>query len=431
LDLSRIHNDSTTVKACGKIPGTTLTGLSLKLGKSKDHRPDLKQIVYCLTISADGAVPIHYKTYPGNRTDDTTHIETWDTMKKLSGRSDFLYVADCKVCTDKQLSHITVQGGRVLTVMPETWKETKIFKGELRLKRKPKRIIWRREISVYEHETFSYFVGKYLTLKRGYTLHWICSSEKKKQDRQRREESLRKAEHKMMDLISKLNKRNLKTKKQILGKVNAILDSHRVNNFYKIDISEVKEQYIVQIGKGRPGPNTQYKTIVKTVYSLSWARIKKALSQEKNVDGIFPLLCTDKSLTAKEALIAYKYQPRLEKRFTQFKSIHNAAPLLFKKIERVEAIMFLFFLSLIIQAVIEREIRLKMKENDIDTLPVYPEDRLSCHPTTAKIFYKFEGISVYHLEKGAKVTKEFKDTLTKTHKKILELLQIPECQYWP
>jgi transposase len=315
--------------------------------------------------------------------------------------------------------------------MPETWKETKIFKDELRLKKKPKRIIWRREIAEHEHETFFCFVGKYLTLKRGYTLHWICSSEKKKQDQQRREESLRKAERKMMGVIDKLNKRNLKTKEQILGKVNAILDTHGVKNFYKIAISEVKEQYIVQIGKGRPGSNTKYKTIAKTVYSLSWARTERALSQEKNVDGIFPLLCTDKSLTAKGALIAYKYQPRLEKRFTQFKSIHNAAPLLFKKIERVEAIMFLFFLSLIIQAVIEREIRLKMKENDIDTLPVYPEDRLSYHPTTAKIFYKFEGLSVYHLKKGTKLIKEFKDSLTKAHKKILELLQIQECEYWP
>lgn len=83
------------------------------------------------------------------------------------------------------------------------------------------------------------------------------------------------------------------------------------------------------------------------------------LQQENNVDGIFPLLTTDNSLSAKEVLTSYKYQPRLEKRFTQFKSVHEAAPLLFKKIEQVEAIMFLFFLSLMIQAIIEREVRLQ------------------------------------------------------------------------
>lgn len=61
LDIDRIHNDSTTVKAYGKIPGKTITGLELLRGNSKDHRPDLKQLVFSLTISADGAVPIHYK----------------------------------------------------------------------------------------------------------------------------------------------------------------------------------------------------------------------------------------------------------------------------------------------------------------------------------------------------------------------------------
>ena len=60
------------------------------------------------------------------------------------------------------------------------------------------------------------------------------------------------------------------------------------------------------------------------------------------------------------------WESRLEKRFTQFKSVHEAAPLLFKKIERVEAIMFLFFLSLMTQAFIEREVRLNMKEQNIE-----------------------------------------------------------------
>jgi len=34
LDLSRVHNDSTTVKAYGRIPGLTKTGLKLAHGKS-------------------------------------------------------------------------------------------------------------------------------------------------------------------------------------------------------------------------------------------------------------------------------------------------------------------------------------------------------------------------------------------------------------
>ncbi|MCP4986606.1 MAG: hypothetical protein GY928_11290 [Colwellia sp.] len=86
-----------------KIPGKTRSGLKLEHGHSKDHRPDLKQILYSLTISADGAVPIHYKTYEGSRTDDTTHIETWNMLYKIIGNPSFLYVADSKVCTKKRM----------------------------------------------------------------------------------------------------------------------------------------------------------------------------------------------------------------------------------------------------------------------------------------------------------------------------------------
>lgn len=59
LDISQVHNDSTTVKAYGKIPGVTKNGLKMANGNSKEHRPDLKQLVFSLTISSDGAVPIH------------------------------------------------------------------------------------------------------------------------------------------------------------------------------------------------------------------------------------------------------------------------------------------------------------------------------------------------------------------------------------
>ena len=69
------------MKAYGEIPGRIKTGLKLARGKSKDYRPDLKQLVFTLSVSSDGAVPVHYKMYPGNRSDDTTHIETWKESK--------------------------------------------------------------------------------------------------------------------------------------------------------------------------------------------------------------------------------------------------------------------------------------------------------------------------------------------------------------
>ncbi len=234
----------------------------------------------------------------------------------------------------------------------------------------------------------------------------------------------------MTELLGKLNTRNLKTKEQIQQRVEKILQSQGVEAFYRMDIGEAKQQWTKQIGKGRPGKNTQYETIIETIYTLSWTRNKEALDREKKVDGIFPILCTDEAMTAKTALEAYKYQPRLEKRFCQLKSVHNVAPTLFKNVERVEAIMLLFYLALILQAVIEREVRQTMKAFDIEALSIYPEHRLAYHPTTAKIFERFQDISNYKIVEGDRVIKTYRDELTDLQKEILELLGMTEEDYW-
>ena len=173
LDLHRIHSDSTTVKASGAYRGKTASGFELKQGHSKDHRPDLKQLLFSLGLTADGAVPVHHKAYPGNRTDDKTHIETWNTLCTITADPHFLYVADAKLCTDEQLHYIVRHGGRAVTILPESWAEVAAFKNHLRASWHPKRAIWRRPRPEAEHEIahFSVFTGEHYTTKRRYRIH--------------------------------------------------------------------------------------------------------------------------------------------------------------------------------------------------------------------------------------------------------------------
>ena len=41
---------------------------------------------------------------------------------------------------------------------------------------------------------------------------------------------------------------------------------------------------------------------------------------------------------------------------------------------RIEPLLFFIFVALLVRALIEREIRLRMKTADLTTLPIYPED---------------------------------------------------------
>src|SRR5674476_826215 len=134
VDTSQLHNDSTSISVHGAYhdaDGTARAGKATPVithGHSKDHRPDLKQLVWILTVSADGAVPIAYRLADGNTVDDPTHIPTWHGLVALLGRVDFLYVADSKLCSRQAMGHIAGRGGRFVTVMPRSRREDKAFR---------------------------------------------------------------------------------------------------------------------------------------------------------------------------------------------------------------------------------------------------------------------------------------------------------------
>ena len=80
-------------------------------------------MLFVLTISADGAVPIAYRVKDGNTSDDTTHVPTWDELVSLVGAPGFLYVADSKLCSKEAMGHIASHDGRFVTVIPHGRKE--------------------------------------------------------------------------------------------------------------------------------------------------------------------------------------------------------------------------------------------------------------------------------------------------------------------
>ncbi len=99
LVLKELHQDTTTVTVSGEYadqPPVTDAQRPARItrGYNKDHRPDLKQLVYDRIVTADGAVPIRCNILDGNTADDTVHQQNWLALRDLLGHADFLYVAD-------------------------------------------------------------------------------------------------------------------------------------------------------------------------------------------------------------------------------------------------------------------------------------------------------------------------------------------------
>ena len=79
IGMDEFHNDSTTVTFSGRYldaDGGYRRGkksAAIAYGHNKDHRPDLKQLLWTLTVSSDGCVPVHYMAMDGNTDDTSTH----------------------------------------------------------------------------------------------------------------------------------------------------------------------------------------------------------------------------------------------------------------------------------------------------------------------------------------------------------------------
>ncbi|MBC2700538.1 MAG: hypothetical protein HF976_03845 [ANME-2 cluster archaeon] len=146
-------------------------------------------------------------------------------------------------------------------------------------------------------------------------------------------------------------------------------------------------------------------------------------------DGMFPLITNCEDISLKEILEKYKYQPKLEKRHEQFKTVYGVAPVLLKNITRVEALLFVFFIALLVQSLIEREIRLNMKKAGLESIPIYPEKRQCVSPTTDKVLNLFNNMQRHHLTDNGVLVKTFNPKLNDAQALVLDLLKIPQSVY--
>jgi len=119
--LDELHNDSTSitfsgayVRADGHQRFLGRPTLAITWGHNKDHRPDLKQLLFILTVTEDGGVLIHFRAADGNTTDVTTHRNTWEMLCQLAGRRDFRYVADCELVSTDNLRYIDQHHGHAI-----------------------------------------------------------------------------------------------------------------------------------------------------------------------------------------------------------------------------------------------------------------------------------------------------------------------------
>ena len=169
----------------------------------------------------------------------------------------------------------------------------------------------------------------------------------------------------------------------------------------------------------------------KTRYrvALDWTLVDAMVAFDRKSDGMYPLVTNDRNLTGAQILEAHKGQPRIEKRFSQLKCVHEIAPVFLKNEGRIEALFLLYFLGLLAQGLIERELRLGMEREGIPTLPLYPEERLCSKPTVEQVFRLFAHAERHELFAKGERVRTFSSPLTDLQRQVLALMRVPREAY--
>lgn len=447
ISLDELHNDSTTVSFHGSYEEAEQEGrvrgrpsLAITHGHSKDHRPDLKQLLYVLTVTDDGGVPIYFTSASGNTSDDTTHRQTWELLRQLVGHPGFLYVADCKLASSENLNYIARHQGRFITVLPRTRKEDQQFRQ--RLLRQPDAVSWQELFTETKERTcrgqrISEIIGRVSVCSQealsaeGYRLLWYHSTRKAEHDAHHRTRQLQRATRELSELRDRLQgaKTRFIERNKVEQAVAEILTSCQVESLLSIQIHEQDKASYRQARRGRPGQNTTYVKEVKKRFELSWTLETVRLAEEEACDGVFPLITNVTEMSAEEVLRAYKRQPIIEKRFSHLKTDFEVAPVYLKSVSRIQGLLAVYFFVLVVQTLLERELRQAMQRNQLKSLPLYPEDRACKQPTTRKLLDLFEGMQRHELTATGQDVEVLVTELSPLQRQILKLLGIPAGTY--
>ena len=440
VTLRQLHNDSTTITFHGNYSDAaeedTRGGrrtLAITWGHNKDHRPDLKQLVYILTLSDDGGVPVHFRAANGNTSDDQTHVDTWKLLCELAGRSDFLYVADSKLATAENMAYLHQHRGRFITVLPRTRGEDKDFRQSLREGKVSWRTIHEKIDPRDQQKVLDRFstTNEPVTSTEGYRLLWYHSTRKAELDALARANRIQRATRELDKLRQRLTSPRTRHRKRdkVAETVEEILKSREVRDWISVTIEERVQERYRQERRGRPTKDTRYTKEVSTRFDLNYQIDHARIAEDQRCDGVFPLVTNVLELSEKQLLLVYKRQPVIEKRFSQLKTDFRVAPVYLKDVSRIQSLLCVYFLVLLVEALLERELRQAMEREGLDSLPLYPEDRPCRRPTARRVIDLFSDIHRHTLHSDEEAPTVFVTELSALQRRILKLLGVPATKY--
>ena len=115
-----VHLDHTTLSLYGAYD--TDQEPTPARGHSKDHRPDLKQLVFGMSLHGAVGIPLTMGLHSGNTSDHTANRDHLSRLSALlPNPDDVTIVADCKLVDGETLGRISEAGFHFVSLVPKTF----------------------------------------------------------------------------------------------------------------------------------------------------------------------------------------------------------------------------------------------------------------------------------------------------------------------
>ncbi len=386
-----IHSDTTSLSLYGEYPDQD--DIEIVRGYSKDHRPDLKQMLFGL--STVRGVPLCGNVNNGNKDDHTWNL---DTLAKLAGlvsedvHGKPIYIADAAAVTKDNLAQFHETKTHFISRLPATFS----------LCEQLKRTAWEKEHAWYElghmSESVHSATCKIQSFRRelyGQTYRFIAVRSTNLEARK---------EHKLEDVLVREKKSLEKAIQQetrcmysceadAQQAADAFVHTKRRSlHSLQTSIESVQTQE-KHARRGRPRKDeatpvikTEYRVLVEVV-----APTQEALPSWREQESTFVLMTDirdDQSLSDRMVLRLYKDQNEVECRFRYLKSPYHVGPIFLQRPSRVKTFGYLMLLSLLLYSAFEDILREQMAQ---ETEPlILPGKRKSFRPTGASVLEMFE-----------------------------------------
>jgi len=427
LELRRLHLDTTSVKLFGQYelseppedPEDPQAVPQAARGPSKDHRPDLKQIVFGVTVSADGAVPVLGRMASGARNDSLEERFMVEQLARvLPDPRETVLVGDSKLFSGETLLVAQQHGFKLLTMMPRSvglWDEVladydaRLGEGEeptlLKLtgaeEGDPAERRWcgasfQRDYMWEDEDKVEHRIPLRLLV--------VESSQLRVQKEPAVRSSCDEARAKLEKAVAKLAKQEFNCQMDAMSAALDLVERH--GSRYHVAHHRVVEvtRPAKRSGPGRPPVDEQrpMETVFQIVVEIE--EDPAALARELRRKSCFVLATTlpPNAEWSDVALFrAYQEQNSVEASIRWAKHPLAVAPVFLKTEARIAALGVVYVLALMVYALIQREVRRLLAESG----QTFPGNKgFTSTPTTEVIFRLFKGIQSYRLPEQRKVT---------------------------